>query len=148
MSFRGIIGYYYYNCYLRGDQLWFSEIVDYVKQHEEVGLQNPLVHYDPETFLWFVNLGKIGEERRKVPLAEVEQVVNGILRCFKLDECVYLGTETSLLKKFLRAIRQFNKNRERPTNKKFLIPTLSDIISNANSDETRSFTREKMLLAN
>lgn len=148
LSFRGIIGYYYYNCYIRGDNLWFSEIVDCVKQHEEVGLQNPLFHYDPATFLWFVNFGKVGDEGRKVPLAEVEQVVGGILHCFGMNECVFLGAEVTLLKKYLLAIKQFNKNRERPAEKQFLIPTLFDIIPNVNSEETRSFTRERMLLAN
>lgn len=127
LSFRGIIGYLYWRYYRTKDKkIYLSEIKDMINSHIEVGLENPLFSYDPETFIWFVDFSSVGISKRKVPVEEIYKTVINILVCFNLYESTTGGVQGhKLYEKFREAIELFYKQRKRPEGKTLLVPTLS-----------------------
>jgi hypothetical protein len=128
LSFRAIIGYYYYNNYLTTmsayNKMWLSEINDYIEIHRKVGLQNPVFRYDPESFLWFVDFSKVGRGRKKIGINEVLKTIVNILSCFNLYHIMSSIKLHKVYEKFQEAIVKFHSNRYRPEKRKMLIPTL------------------------
>lgn len=131
LTFRSIIGYFYYQNYLlidRGNapnvrRTWVSEIEDYIEYHREAGECNPIFVYDPETLLWFVDFSKVGDTRRKVPLDEVLKTVMNILLCFNLYETVPGVNINQFFQKYKDAITNFYEKRHRPEKRRILSPT-------------------------
>ena len=70
LTFRGLIGYYYH-CFHLGTKvnvMQIHEIQSYIDLHVKIGLQNPLFHYDSETYTWFIDFGRVGTEPRRTPV--------------------------------------------------------------------------------
>jgi hypothetical protein len=126
LSFRGIIGYYYYAFYAQTKQVHMcvSEIVDYVNLHVQAGQQNPLFIYDPETFLWFVDFTRVGKSKRKLPIQDVLATVGEILLAFNLHDCVKDIKPHKMYLKYEEAIIKFYHQRHRPAGARVLSPTL------------------------
>ena len=144
LSFRSIIGYFYLQNYVQahaGKKLWLTEIEDYIESHAQAGLVNPLFVYDPDTMLWFVNFSKVGNSKRKVPLAEVLKTVVSILATFNLSESAQGVSMAALYAKYKDAIENFYRKRYRPENRRMLIPTLKDC---GNVVEPKSCSLDKM----
>lgn len=143
LSFRSIIAYFYFQNYLQstnGQKFWISQIEDYIDLHQKVGLFNPLFLYDPETMLWFVNFSRIGTSKKKIPLEEVFKTILSILKTFDLSSTVP-GVDISLFyKKYKDAIDVFYRKRLRPSDRRMLIPTLS----NTNVNEPKICSLDKM----
>jgi hypothetical protein len=62
LSFRAIIGYYYYRFYHDKDSPWVMYVTDiqkWIDQHIKIGLQNPVFVYDPHTMLWFIDFNRL-----------------------------------------------------------------------------------------
>jgi hypothetical protein len=153
ISFRAILGTFYYGFYLGNvrvnKQMWFSEIQDYIKVHVETGLQNPIFSYDPETMLWFVDFSKVGRGKKKVPLESVLKTVLSILSCFNLKYNFPHGDIQIMYEKYEEAIQRFYSHRYRPSDKKFLIPTLTTLMNETKGfklENTRNFSQKKMLI--
>lgn len=123
LSFKGIFGHFYYNDYLTLKSLWISQIEDFISTHAEVGLQNPVFLYDPESFIWFINFDKVGESKKRIPLKEVLKTIINILTTFNLAETTSIEL-SSLYFKYKNAIDSFYKKRHRP-DQKILIPTIA-----------------------
>lgn len=144
-SFRGIAGYYYYRLYRNAvPKLWLSQIENYLEAHALVGLQNPTLTYDPHALLWFANFNKIGSGS-KAPFDEVIQTIRSCFDCFQLKKHIPFA-ETPLWERFEKAIKLFHEQRNRPKNKKLLIPTLSQITQDSEIlyEDTRNFTRAEL----
>lgn len=146
MSFKGIIGYYYYVLHGSHKSLYQSQIMDYVEAHQKIGLMNPVFRYDPESFLWFIDFSKVGRGGRKIPIKEVLKTVINILATFELPTHVDFFATSKLYKKYNEAVLKFYTDRYRPTNKKILAPTLSGCGGvcdnrNQNFEEMRNFKR-------
>lgn len=126
LTFRGIIGYYYYAFYALSKQVWMyaSEIEDYAAAHAEVGGRNPLFAYDPETYLWFVDFSRVGESKRRLALAEVLKTVGEVLLSFNLYENVADIRVRDVYQKFAEAVVRFHQTRTRPDGARVLAPTL------------------------
>lgn len=126
MSFRGIIGWYYYDLYLasRAMSISVSEIQDCIDSHAKTGLQNPVFFYDDESYLWFIDFGKVGKGRKKVRLDEVLKTVVNILSCFNLYERLTAIRIPAMYQKYEEAVTKFYSQRSRPTDKRLCIPTL------------------------
>lgn len=125
--------------------MWLSEISDYIKAHEQAGLQNPVFHYDPETYLWFVDFSKVGNGRKKIEIEDVLKTVMNILTCFNLYEYANGGMH-SFYNKYRDAIVKFHEQRYRPEDRPFLIPTLQmrDLPKGITVEDTRAFTSHSM----
>ena len=131
-SFKGILAYYYYVFYKKNftPNLYYSQIKDYIEIHEEIGLNNPVFYYDPQTFLWFINFDKIGKKTNKAPIEEVKKTVNNILDCLEVDRFFNSFTTNKLKQEFESCLISFNKQR----NDKINIPLLA-----CNEDIEESF---------
>lgn len=151
MSFRGIIGYYYYGLYRSDRKIWVSEIEDNIKSHVKAGLQNPVFHYDPESLLWFVDFSKVGRGRKQIKIREVMKTISSILSCFNLLDHLPQASLHRLYEKYEDAISKFYTQRFRPNGKRELIPTLSgcgvyEHGKKFNMDDTRNFLPEKLIM--
>lgn len=150
ISFRSIIGYYYYAFYCTEEgmkrRMWLSEIKDYIKCHEQVGLLNPLFSYDPETYMWFVDFAKVGNGRRKVEVNDVLRTVTNVLACFNLYHFVQ-GDLNRFYGKYRDAIDRFYQQRFRPEGRPCVVPTLSGIRPSVKFDLeiTRNFLPHKLI---
>ena len=143
LSFRNIIGFLYHQNYVAIRKLWLSEIEDYIDSHVEVGLQNPLFLYDPETMLWFIDFNKVGKSKRKIPVEEVFKTVIGILSCFNLSENIINIRMGSLYQKYQDGIEMFYRNRQRLDG--ILVPLLFVAESNFD-DRTKNFIFQDLKL--
>ena len=123
MSFRGILGYYFHQCFdVPHRRMWLSEIKDYEHAHVQAGIQNPLFKYDPESLLWFVDFAKVGKTKKKIKVEEVLKTVLNILSCFNLFQVPELRLY-KFFNKYKEAITNFHNHRFRPANKRILVPT-------------------------
>jgi hypothetical protein len=149
-SYRAIIGYYYYRLYdINPHKLYFSQIEDCIKKHENIGLQNPVFSYDPNTFLWYLDFNRIGNARRKAPFQEVLKTTKMMLDCFDLKKHQSLFVEDSMQSKFDKALDLFYQKRKRPKDRKMLIPTLDKLAGLEKNDffeKTRNFVRSNLIL--
>jgi hypothetical protein len=154
LSFRAIIGYYYhyhYDSTTLEPRLYYSEIKEIVSSHAEAGLTNPVFHYDPETYLWFVDFGKVGHGRKKIFVNDVLKTISNILLCFNLSQHLINPKIPILYDKYAEAIRKWYENRTRPEGKRMLIPTLLGCGAVPNPigftiDETKNFTSKDLLM--
>jgi hypothetical protein len=152
LSFRSIIGHFYYQNYLltnAGRKMFLADIDDYIESHIKVGMLNPVFDYDPETFLWFVDFARVGQSKRRLPVEEVNHTVMDILACFNLSENVPGLKLAEFFDKYKTAIQNFYERRYRPDDKRMLIPTLVGCLPGANTadkshERTRSFTANEM----
>lgn len=155
MSFRSIVGYYYYEHYIGSHspshrRMWLSEIDDFIQVHAEVGMCNPVFNFDPVTLLWFVDFSKIGISKKKIKVEEVLKTVVNMLATFNLTEQVPGLQATLFYEKYKDAIMQFYNQRYRPEGRKMLIPTLVGCINGDNRlnnvlEKTRNFTSNDMV---
>lgn len=128
LSFRSIIGYFYFQNYLQisnGKKLWISQIEDHITAHYQAGIVNPLFLYDPETMLWFVNFARVGSGKKKIPLEEIMKTIMNILSTFNLETISGLNIDLLHLK-YKESISQFYHKRFRPADRLMLIPTLAN----------------------
>jgi hypothetical protein len=126
LSFRGIIGYYYY-CFHQVPKIstmYMQEIEAIIALHVKVGTQNPLFRYDPESYIWFVDFSKVGNKRQQMPLNYVLETVVDILCTFNLYENAKETSPATLYNKYKEAIVEFHHHRTRPAGQKILLPTL------------------------
>lgn len=124
MSFKGIIGYYYFfNYRSRERSMWLSEIIDLIDEHQRVGLQNPVFSYDPEQFMWCIDFNRVGNTARKIHIEQVQETVKAILDALNPASIKFIQYP-EFLKKFTDAIDLFYTQRQRPADKKILCPTL------------------------
>lgn len=126
LSFRGIIGYYYY-CFHQVPKIstmYMPELEAHVALHVKVGTQNPLFRYDPESYIWFVDFSKVGNKRQQMPLNYVLETVVEILCTFNLYENAKETSPATLYNKYKEAIVEFHHHRTRPAAQKILLPTL------------------------
>jgi hypothetical protein len=149
LSFRAIIGHFYYTNYsfsASGRRMYLSDINDYVESHVKVGLMNPVFDYDPDTLLWFVDFSRVGDSKRRVPLEEVLKTIVDILTCFNLTQTVPGVSLSSVFDKYREAIQNFYEKRYRPQGRRMLIPTLAGCNAGdgKGQDRLRSFTPNEM----
>lgn len=148
LTFRAIIAYYYYAYYrahFGSRRMYWSEIQEYVQTHMRVGLQNPVFFYDPDTYVWFVDFSRVGKGKGKVRLEDVLKTICNILICFNIPLHMNNVRMFEIYDKYREAIDKFYSQRNRPTGKKLLVPTLSgcgvyENHQNFNIDDTRAFT--------
>lgn len=152
MSYRSLIAHYYYKHYLGKagkKKLWLNQIESYVAKHQFVGLRNPVFCYDADTYLWFVDFNRIGKDAGKAPIEEVLVTAKLILLCFHLTEHYGEWLFNSTWEKFEKAITLFYEQRQRPIDRRMLIPTLMN--SGVQGDqnyfcETRDFLPNMFVL--
>lgn len=135
LSFRGIIAQFYYQNYITQQMMYISQIEDFIESHQKAGLVNPCFSYDPETMLWFIDFSKIGNTKKKIPIEEIYKTVLSILVSFNLFE--FSANMSGMYKKYKDAIELFYTKRQRPENKKMLIPTLG--YNSRNVERIRNF---------
>ena len=143
ISYRGIFGFYYYGMYLNQRKLWWSEINSMIENHIKIGTSNPVFIYDPETFMWFIDFNKIGSKKRKLPYHFVKKTAKLILESFHMSEITkYHQIEKRMWQKFEKSLDIYHEKRQRPKNRKFLIPTFSQIMAKERQkffEKTREF---------
>lgn len=155
ISFRSIIGYYYYEHYMNSHmstnrRIWLAEIEDFIQIHAKVGLSNPVFSYDSETLLWLVDFSKVGTSKKKIKVEEVLKTVVNVLATFNLAEQIPGIHAYRLFEKYKDAIMEFYNQRYRPEGKKMLIPTLVGCIGGDNRlnvilEKTRNFISANMV---
>jgi hypothetical protein len=155
MSFRAVIGYYYYAHYLSSydTKIWLTEIKEIIESHIQTGLLNPLFTYDPESLLWFVDFSKVGRGKKKIPISDILKTISNILVCFNLCKYEPNCKPQALYQKYEEAILKWYQNRTRPEGKRFLIPTLIGCgiysSTHANSfsvEDTKNFVLRDLLM--
>ena len=125
--------------------MYYAEIMEYVNTHAQVGLQNPVFYYDPETFIWFVDFSRVGRGKGKIRYEDVLKTLSNILVCFNLPLHMSNVRMAEVYEKYREAIDRFYSQRSRPFGKKLLVPTLAgcgiyENHQNFNVDDTRNFT--------
>lgn len=148
LSMRGIIAHLYYNCYwTKENTLFVSQIQDMIDAHALCGQINPVFLYDPDTYLWFVDFRKIGDDsKRRISLDEVINTTHDMLSCFNLYQYLKDFKGHKLVEKFDEALIDFFKKRYRPQGKPHLIPTLigcttdTTVVQNAPKRDYKTFT--------
>jgi len=144
-SFRSIIGQYYYKHFLEAQgrtKMWVSEIRSLIKNHERVGLKCPVLFYDPTTYLWFADFNKIGKDVRKAPIEEVTEAIALTLQEFQLDKIYGSYAFNGIWDKYNKALKLFYAKRQRPVDRRMLIPTMHGIVHGYKDnffDGTRDF---------
>lgn len=141
LDFRGIIGFYLNYLYEEGG-IWYSQILDYVRKHAIIGLQNPVFAYDHESMLWFIDFSRVGEGSHKVPLEAVHHTIRNILDGFELPKNVKNCSVEKMVDKYKEAVDEYYKTRKRPEGRRVLSPTLKNCAYRAQCDwdETKHFT--------
>lgn len=126
LTYRGIIGYYYYayNTAPKTPTMYSVDIQDYIDLHVKCGLQNPIFQYDSETLCWFVDFGKIGKTRKKMPVESVLTTIIEQLACFNLYDNVRGSSPSKLYKKYENAVTEFYQHRTRVNDERIFAPTL------------------------
>jgi hypothetical protein len=126
LSFRAIFGYFYYEFYHhpKSPQMYLSEIQDYIDLHRDIGLNNPVFSFDPESYVWFVDFRRVGTGKKKISIEDVQKTVIDILASFNLAQTVTGCDLNKLYQKYREAIDDFYTKRYRPEGKRLLIPTL------------------------
>jgi len=125
MSFRSLIGYYYYGLYANNPKnMAYSQIVDMVTNHQEVGLKNPMMKYDPSTHLWFVNFYKIGNKNKSLGIDQLLKTTLEIIASFQIPMHVKGASSYKLFKKYQEAFVLFYQQRTRPEGARILVPTM------------------------
>ena len=151
LSFRAIVGYYYYNFYINNRKMYFSQIEDYISMHVKAGLKNPIFYYDPETMLWFIDFSKVGRGSKKLKTGEVLKTIVSILACFNLDDNMSNNKSPVLFERYKEAIEKFYTSRWRPEGKRILIPTLQGcenlFTKPSVFEDTRHFTHKRLVPA-
>ena len=146
ISFRGIIGYLYHLKYAtKNRKIHLSQLKDMIYCHMSVGLKNPVFNYDPETYLWYIDFNRIGRGRKKLDFDLVHAHLDKILKCFDLSS----EHHEMVFEKFEKSLIQFYEKRQRPKNKKMLIPTMKGIVNlpkNRSSDAFRLFLPKNLVL--
>jgi hypothetical protein len=127
LTFRGVIGYYFYAFYhhLPKPLMYVNEIMDYVNLHVEMGTQNPVFLYDPETFLWFIDFSRVGSGKRKVHIQDILKTITEIIFAFNLHECVKDIKISKFYHRYEEAVFKFYHQRHRPVGLRILAPTLA-----------------------
>lgn len=150
LSYRSIIGYYYYRFYEATPQrMYLSEIEAMIEKHQKLGLQNPTFSYDPHTYLWFIDFNRIGNDKHKAPFDEIKDTAKAMYETFDLKTKLSPYVETQMWDRFEKAITLFYEKRKRPRDKRMLIPTMSKLINNekdAFMETTREFIRNNLVL--
>jgi hypothetical protein len=125
LTFRGLIGYYYYCFYAipRQSTMQLSELNDMISLHYLLAIQNPLWRYDQETFCWFIDFSKIGKSKRKLSVESVLQTVVLALSAFSMYDNIRSCTPHKFYDKYKQGIMDFYNDRIRPK-EKILTPTL------------------------
>lgn len=148
VSYRGIIGFYYYKFYASSNRkLFISQIQDLIEAHVEVGLSNPVFTYDPDTFLWFVDFSKIGNQSNKAPYSEVCETFKSIFNQFDVQIYCSVYQSNQIWSKFYKAIDSYHKTKKRPKDRKMLIPTFHEIFyeSDIFFEKTRNFLKSDIV---
>lgn len=150
-SYRGIIGYYYYKLYNSNPpKIYFSQLEQLIEKHQQIGLQNPILSYDPSVFMWYADFNKIGCAKYKAPFSEFKEISNLIFASFDIKTHINPYIEKFVLEKFQKSIDLFYEQRKRPKDRRMLIPTLSGTFRITENNEffetTRNFTRNLLVL--
>ena len=126
LTFRGIIGYYYYAYHVapKTAAISINELAEHIDLHIRVGLQNPLFRYDPDTYCWFVDFGKVGNKGRRMDVSAVTDTIMEILASFQLYENVRDCSPRKLYQKYVEAVTMFHAKRERKNGEKVFAPSL------------------------
>jgi hypothetical protein len=142
-SFRAIIGYYHACLYkARPRKLYYTQIEEYINEHVEIGLQSPLLAYDPDTFKWFADFGLIGQDQEAYE--ELKVLIAMMYASFRVEHHMWKKTSAEYWEKFVKAVDEFMISRVRPDEKKHLIPTFIGLVNNVNPlflEQTRNFER-------
>ncbi len=159
LTFRGIIGYIYKAGYFgRRPRLYVSQIQDLIDLHVQIGYQNPLFLYDPETFCWFVDFERVGNSKKKIPIDEVYLTVNELISAFNPYSYIKDFKSWKIVERYEEAINDFYEQRFRPEGKRILAPTLKQVGADTrdgtvqkqdkklNFDEHRNFLPADLLL--
>jgi hypothetical protein len=151
LSYRGIFGQYYLQNYLEEEagspnKLWASEIKHMICNHESLGLRCPVFSYDPSTYLWFVDFNKIGSDARKAPIDDIQSTVMCMLACFRLSKIYGQYALEDMWAKFEKAIKLFYEKRQRPEDRRMLIPTLKGVVHQGSEHKARGFTPSMLQL--
>jgi hypothetical protein len=125
LTYRGLIGYLYHACYQgKTPRLYVSEIYDLIRTHIQIGEQNPVFTYDPETYCWFIDFTKVGNTKHKVTVQEVLRTVNEIISAFNPYEHIKDFKSHKLVEKYTEAVMDFYSKRYRPEGRRICSPTL------------------------
>lgn len=150
MSYRGIIGYYYYRFYdISPRKLWMSEIEANINKHSYIGLQNPVLSYDPSTYLWFINFGLVGNTKSKAPFDEVLYVIKAMYDVFNIKNNFSQYVADFVWDKFSKALTLFYQKRKRPKDRRILIPTFINCVYQEKQpfyDFTREFVKFNLVI--
>jgi hypothetical protein len=126
LSFRGLIGYYYYAFYTlpKVPIIYLNQLNDFINLHVEIGKQNPLFFYDEESYLWFIDFSRIGKIKGQLPIEEVLKTISEIIMSFGLFDYIKDVKPHLFYKKYEEAVQIFYHQRKRPDNARILSPTL------------------------
>jgi hypothetical protein len=147
MSYRAIIAYYYHKLY--PEKMYCYQIKDCLYKHEKIGLESPVMSYDPESFLWFVDFNRIGDDRWKAPFKEVLVTAKDTLHAFALNFWCGGNVEEETWNKFEKAMTLYYEKRKRPKGRRMLIPTFAGSTIKEKDDfwnTAREFTKRNLNL--
>lgn len=117
LNFLGIVGYYYHVLYDSTPRtLWLSQIAEYIRKHEQIGLSNPAFSYDRESGMWFINFNRVGRGKNETPLQEILETVRKIVICFDLVAHVPQVNLEHLLQRYADAVKLYYSQRQKPDN--------------------------------
>lgn len=91
ISFRNVIKWYYEYLYCQERLIYLLEIKDMIQKHQDVGLSNPVLNYDPSNFLWFIDFNDV-ERKNPSLIQEISNTMKNCFRCFEIKS--HLDVET------------------------------------------------------
>lgn len=143
-SYRSIIGYYYCKYYVKKathKKVWLNQLESFIDLHEKIGLRNPVLSYDPTTYLWFADFNKVGKDSFKAPFNEVLVSAKWILSAFEIEKILSRMAYDGIWEKYEKAFKLFYEKRKRPAERRMLIPTLKKNATGTDElfEETRIF---------
>jgi hypothetical protein len=104
--------------------MYIIDIRDMTENHIAIGLQNPIFKYDHETYAWFIDFSRIGDEEGKIGMESVLKTLIAMCACFNIYDNVRGINGYKFYKKIEDGVMTFHNLRERKWGFKVYAPTL------------------------
>lgn len=142
-SLRSIPGHYYNKFYStsvpEGNLIYRSTIKDYMDHEFKIGMNFPVMSYDPETAFWYVDFSRIGRGKRKLKLIDLKKTVAKMICCYNIYHHVHSIRMCDFWGKFDKALDLFYKSRERPENQRLLVPTFTQCFTSFHNHYSKDY---------
>lgn len=140
LSYKAVFGYYYH-CFVKAPKysnMQLSSLREIIDKHVKAGMTNQLFNYDPDNFLWIIDLNY------NPKFEDIFKTI--VLQVYSLELYNHLPdfSSASYLLRFKKAVQEFIETKSRPKDCKILCPTLYGCNNIAYTNNTNQISVEEL----